>query len=78
MGKWKAVQQPIATAIRLYDLDKDLGEKKDVAGTASRRRGEDEKGHGGVEYAVGAMEVSGAEVNALGEWGVGRNTRACW
>jgi arylsulfatase A-like enzyme len=31
MGKWKAVQQPINTPIRLYDLDTDLGETKDVA-----------------------------------------------
>ena len=31
MGKWKAVQQPISTAIRLYDLNRDLGEAKDVA-----------------------------------------------
>ena len=31
MGKWKAVQQPINTSIRLYELDKDVGEMKDVA-----------------------------------------------
>ncbi len=31
MGKWKAVQQPIGTAIQLYDLDADIGEKDDVA-----------------------------------------------
>jgi arylsulfatase A-like enzyme len=32
MGKWKGVQQPIHAPIQLYDLDKDLGEQKDVAG----------------------------------------------
>jgi arylsulfatase A-like enzyme len=31
MGKWKAVQQPVHGPIQLYDLDNDLGEKKDVA-----------------------------------------------
>jgi hypothetical protein len=31
MGKWKAVQQPINTAIRLYDLETDLGETTDLA-----------------------------------------------
>jgi hypothetical protein len=31
MGKWKAVQQPINSPVRLYDLDKDVGEAKDVA-----------------------------------------------
>ena len=31
MGKWKAVQQPIHAAIQLYELDKDIGEKSDVA-----------------------------------------------
>jgi arylsulfatase A-like enzyme len=31
MGKWKAVQQPINTAIRLYDLDADIGETTDIA-----------------------------------------------
>jgi arylsulfatase A-like enzyme len=30
-GKWKAVEQPMYTPIRLYDLDMDLGEKDDVA-----------------------------------------------
>ena len=32
MGKWKAVQQPINTATRLYDLASDVGEERDVAG----------------------------------------------
>ena len=32
MGKWKAVQQPIHSAVRLYDLEKDVGEKTDLAG----------------------------------------------
>ncbi|MCH2123939.1 MAG: arylsulfatase, partial [Pirellulaceae bacterium] len=31
MGKWKAVQQPLHTPLRLYDLSKDLGEEKDLA-----------------------------------------------
>jgi arylsulfatase A len=31
MGKWKAVQQPIHTAIRLYNLEEDLGEETDIA-----------------------------------------------
>ncbi|HKB40238.1 MAG TPA: arylsulfatase [Gemmataceae bacterium] len=31
MGKWKAMQQPLNTPIRLYDLDKDIGETKDLA-----------------------------------------------
>ena len=31
MGKWKAVQQPIHTPIRLYNLDDDLGESTDIA-----------------------------------------------
>ena len=30
-GDWKAVQQPIHTAIRLYRLDEDLGEEHDLA-----------------------------------------------
>lgn len=30
-GKWKAVQQPIHTPVRLYDLSKDLGEDHDLA-----------------------------------------------
>jgi arylsulfatase A-like enzyme len=30
MGKWKAVQQPIHTPIRLYDVEKDVGEKADL------------------------------------------------
>jgi arylsulfatase A-like enzyme len=30
-GKWKAVQQPIRTPIRLYDLDQDLDEQHDIA-----------------------------------------------
>lgn len=31
MGPWKAVQQPYHSAIRLYNLDTDLGEKTNVA-----------------------------------------------
>ena len=31
MGPWKAVQQPIHTATRLYNLDDDLGETTDLA-----------------------------------------------
>lgn len=31
MGKWKAVQQPIHTPIRLYDVEKDIGEKTNLA-----------------------------------------------
>jgi arylsulfatase A-like enzyme len=31
MGRWKAVQQPASAPIELYDLDKDLGERNDVA-----------------------------------------------
>ena len=31
MGKWKAVQQPIDTPVRLYNLEKDLSEEHDVA-----------------------------------------------
>ncbi|MFP6752058.1 MAG: arylsulfatase [Pirellulaceae bacterium] len=30
-GDWKAVQQPIHTPVRLYNLKEDLGEQKDVA-----------------------------------------------
>jgi arylsulfatase A-like enzyme len=30
MGKWKAVQQPLTTPVRLYDLEKDIGETKDL------------------------------------------------
>lgn len=30
-GKWKAVQQPIHSAVRLYDLSRDIGEEEDVA-----------------------------------------------
>jgi arylsulfatase A-like enzyme len=30
-GRWKAVQQPYHSAVRLYDLSKDLGEERDVA-----------------------------------------------
>ena len=30
-GDWKAVQQPIHTPVRLYNLKKDLGEQRDVA-----------------------------------------------
>jgi uncharacterized sulfatase len=31
MGPWKAIQQPLASAVRLYDLKKDIGEERDVA-----------------------------------------------
>jgi arylsulfatase A-like enzyme len=31
-GRWKAVQQPMSTPVRLYDLEADLGEKTDLAG----------------------------------------------
>lgn len=31
MGKWKAIQQPIRSEVRLYNLDEDLGEMKNVA-----------------------------------------------
>ncbi|HUE73261.1 MAG TPA: arylsulfatase [Pirellulaceae bacterium] len=31
MGKWKAVQQPISTPLRLYDLSTDIGEERDAA-----------------------------------------------
>jgi len=31
MGPWKAVQQPYHTPLRLYNLEKDLGEERDVA-----------------------------------------------
>ena len=31
-GKWKAVQQPYHSPVRLYDLSQDIGEKRDVAG----------------------------------------------
>jgi len=30
-GKWKAVQQPLATPPRLYDLSTDIGEERDLA-----------------------------------------------
>jgi arylsulfatase A-like enzyme len=30
-GKWKAIQQPYHSAVRLYDLASDIGEEKDVA-----------------------------------------------
>jgi arylsulfatase A-like enzyme len=30
-GRWKAVQQPIHTPVRLYNLEKDLGEENDIA-----------------------------------------------
>jgi uncharacterized sulfatase len=30
-GRWKAVQQPMKSAVRLYDLQTDLGEERDVA-----------------------------------------------
>ena len=31
VGKWKAVHQPIRSEVRLYDLDADLGERRDLA-----------------------------------------------
>jgi arylsulfatase A-like enzyme len=31
IGNWKAIQQPMDSAVRLYDLSKDLGEEHDVA-----------------------------------------------
>jgi arylsulfatase A-like enzyme len=31
MGRWKAVQQPYDTPVRLYDLSKDIGEEHDLA-----------------------------------------------
>jgi uncharacterized sulfatase len=31
VGNWKAIQQPMDSAVRLYDLSKDLGEDLDVA-----------------------------------------------
>jgi arylsulfatase A-like enzyme len=31
-GRWKAVQQPLNTPLRLYDLSADIGEEHDVAG----------------------------------------------
>jgi len=31
-GKWKAIEQPLHTPIRLYDLEGDISEKKDLAG----------------------------------------------
>jgi arylsulfatase A-like enzyme len=30
-GRWKAIEQPIGTPLRLYDLDKDAGESSDIA-----------------------------------------------
>jgi uncharacterized sulfatase len=30
-GQWKAVQQPLNTPLRLYDLSKDIGEERDLA-----------------------------------------------
>jgi arylsulfatase A-like enzyme len=32
MGNWKAVQQPLGSPLRLYDLPADIGEARDVAG----------------------------------------------
>jgi arylsulfatase A-like enzyme len=32
VGPWKAIQQPIQSPVRLYNLSNDLGEKHDVAG----------------------------------------------
>ncbi|MAF65074.1 MAG: N-acetylgalactosamine-6-sulfatase [Planctomycetes bacterium] len=34
-GRWKVVQQPMASAPRLYDLERDLGEREDLAPTRS-------------------------------------------
>jgi arylsulfatase A-like enzyme len=31
VGRWKAIQQPIHSAVRLYDLSQDLGEERDLA-----------------------------------------------
>jgi uncharacterized sulfatase len=31
LGKWKAIQQPITSPIRIYDLEADPGESKDLA-----------------------------------------------
>jgi len=31
MGKWKAVQQPLGQPLQLFDLDRDLGEKENLA-----------------------------------------------
>jgi arylsulfatase A-like enzyme len=36
-GRWKAVQQPIRAAVRLYDLKNDLGEQADVAAEHPQR-----------------------------------------
>ena len=36
-GKWKAVQQPINTAVRLYNLEQDLGEATDLAAKNSTK-----------------------------------------
>jgi len=36
-GHWKAVQQPIRAAVRLYDLKNDLGEQVDVAAAYPQR-----------------------------------------
>ncbi len=48
MGKWKAVQQPLATPIRLYDLSADIGEEHDLAA-----------GHGDiVARAAAAMKAA--------------------
>ena len=30
-GRWKAIQQPMKSAVRLYDLNTDLEEKTDLA-----------------------------------------------
>lgn len=32
-GKWKAIQQPLASPVRLYDLSSDIGEEHDLAAT---------------------------------------------
>jgi arylsulfatase A-like enzyme len=31
VGQWKAIQQPMSSAVRLYDVKKDIGEERDVA-----------------------------------------------
>ena len=36
-GHWKAVQQPIRSAVRLYDLKRDLGEQTDLAAAHPER-----------------------------------------
>ena len=36
-GHWKAVQQPLRSAVRLYDLQRDLGEQTDLASAHPQR-----------------------------------------